>query len=218
MTSSGNQLMSFGSFGNRRVPTTWVTPVSNTEAQADHAADCYGFTHQEMLDNVNLIHMNGRVYDPSLGRFLSVEPVFEFPTNMQSLNPYSYVLNNPLSLTDPTGYSAAAGTSPVDESPARVEVPTIRVGHFGCWAGEAQNPNFLSNGYTGTESSTGAQTKNPKQAGEGEGSPNGTAEQHGKDANISNNKSKNSQNGNIHQSVGIIVDNGVNPSGWAAWG
>jgi len=51
-------------------------------------------------------HMNGRVYDPILGRFLSVDPVFQFPTNTQSLNPYSYVLNNPLSATDPTGYTS----------------------------------------------------------------------------------------------------------------
>ncbi|MGH8363174.1 MAG: hypothetical protein ACRESQ_07475 [Gammaproteobacteria bacterium] len=35
------------------------------------------------------IHMNGCIYDPSLGRFLNVDPVFEFPTNTQSLNPYS---------------------------------------------------------------------------------------------------------------------------------
>ncbi|HEX5339860.1 MAG TPA: RHS repeat-associated core domain-containing protein [Gammaproteobacteria bacterium] len=73
-------------------------------------ADRYGFTHQEMLDNVGIIHMNGRIYDPNLGRFLSVDPVFEFPTNTQSLNPYSYVLNNPLSLTDPTGYTATDGS------------------------------------------------------------------------------------------------------------
>jgi len=51
--------------------------------------------------------MNGRVYDPALGRFLSVDPVYQAPTNMQSLNPYSYVLNNPLSLTDPSGYVTA---------------------------------------------------------------------------------------------------------------
>ncbi|MDE2069900.1 MAG: hypothetical protein KGJ04_01375 [Gammaproteobacteria bacterium] len=57
-----------------------------------------------MLDNVGIVHMNGRIHDPNLGRFLSVDPVFEFPTNTQSLNPYSYVLNNPLSMTDPTGY------------------------------------------------------------------------------------------------------------------
>jgi RHS repeat-associated protein len=52
------------------------------------------------------IHLNGRVYDPNLGRFLSVDPLFEFQTNTQSLNPDSYVLNNPLSLTDPSGYYA----------------------------------------------------------------------------------------------------------------
>jgi RHS repeat-associated protein len=97
--------MSFGAWGNRRLATTWLPPVGATETQADHAADRYGFTHQEMLDNVALIHMNGRVYDPNLGRFLSVDPVFAFPTNTQSLNPYTYVLNNPLSMTDPTGYN-----------------------------------------------------------------------------------------------------------------
>jgi hypothetical protein len=39
-----------------------------------------------------------------LGRFLSVDPIIQFPANSQSLNPYSYILNNPLSGTDPTGY------------------------------------------------------------------------------------------------------------------
>ena len=103
-TVIGTQYMSFSAWGGRREPNTWLPPVTQAEAQADHNADRYGFTHQEMLDNVGIIHMNGRVYDPSLGRFLSVDPVFEFPTNTQSLNPYSYVLNNPLSMTDPTGY------------------------------------------------------------------------------------------------------------------
>ena len=52
------------------------------------------------------VHANGRIYDPGLGRFLSVDPIFQAPTNSQSLNPYSYVLNNPLSLTDPSGYDS----------------------------------------------------------------------------------------------------------------
>jgi len=63
-----------------------------------------GFTGHEHVDAVKLIHMNGRMYDPALGRFLSVDPVIQFPTNGQSLNPYSYILNNPLSGRDPSGY------------------------------------------------------------------------------------------------------------------
>jgi RHS repeat-associated protein len=65
-----------------------------------------GFTGHEHLDNLRLIHMNGRVYDYKLGRFLSVDPVISSPSNSQSINPYSYVGNNPLSGTDPTGYTA----------------------------------------------------------------------------------------------------------------
>ncbi|WKZ13596.1 MAG: RHS repeat-associated core domain-containing protein [Gammaproteobacteria bacterium] len=60
----------------------------------------------EHLDNLSLVHMNGRVYDPKLGRFLSADPLLGDPGNPQSLNPYSYVGNKPLSLTDPTGFEA----------------------------------------------------------------------------------------------------------------
>jgi len=48
--------------------------------------------------------MNGRVYDPVLGRFLSADPFIQAPNNSQSYNRYSYVFNNPLSHTDPSGY------------------------------------------------------------------------------------------------------------------
>jgi hypothetical protein len=50
--------------------------------------------------------MNGRVYDYNLGRFLSVDPFIQAPTNSQSANPYSYIMNNPMAGTDPTGYCA----------------------------------------------------------------------------------------------------------------
>jgi RHS repeat-associated protein len=66
-----------------------------------------GFTQHEHLNQLELIHMNGRVFDYALGRFFSVDPIIQFPLNSQSLNPYSYILNNPLSGTDPTGYCAA---------------------------------------------------------------------------------------------------------------
>ena len=49
--------------------------------------------------------MDGRMYDPVLGRFLSADPFVQAPDYTQGLNRYSYCLNNPLSLIDPSGYS-----------------------------------------------------------------------------------------------------------------
>src|SRR6185312_2721064 len=46
----------------------------------------------------------GRIYDYELGRFLNVDPIIGNPASSQSLNPYSYIGNNPLSGVDPTGY------------------------------------------------------------------------------------------------------------------
>ncbi len=65
-----------------------------------------GYTDYEHLIDQELIHMNGRIYDFNIGRFLSVDPFLQFPENSQSANPYSYILNNPMSGTDPTGYLA----------------------------------------------------------------------------------------------------------------
>ncbi|MBR9728086.1 hypothetical protein G3R48_08830, partial [Shewanella intestini] len=65
-----------------------------------------GFTDHEHLNEQQLIHMNGRVYDYNMGRFMSVDPFIQSPTSTQSVNPYSYIMNNPLSGTDPTGYEA----------------------------------------------------------------------------------------------------------------
>lgn len=50
------------------------------------------------------MHMNGRVYDPVLGRFISADPTVQYPDSTQGLNRYTYVNNNPLSLTDPSGF------------------------------------------------------------------------------------------------------------------
>ncbi|ELE1939960.1 hypothetical protein RDG67_002803 [Vibrio cholerae] len=46
------------------------------------------------------------MYDYNLGRFMSVDPLIQSPTSTQSINPYSYIMNNPLAGTDPTGYAA----------------------------------------------------------------------------------------------------------------
>ncbi|EAQ65507.1 Rhs family protein [Marinomonas sp. MED121] len=69
-----------------------------------------GYTGHEMLDSVGLIHMNGRVYDPEIGRFISADPFIQDPNNSQSYNRYTYVYNNPLAFTDPNGYFSFSKT------------------------------------------------------------------------------------------------------------
>jgi RHS repeat-associated protein len=64
-----------------------------------------GFTMREHLDEMGLVHMNGRIYDPLIGRFMSADPILQAPGMLQSHNRYSYVMNNPLNLTDPSGFS-----------------------------------------------------------------------------------------------------------------
>lgn len=63
-----------------------------------------GFTGHEHIEQSDLIHMNGRIYDPTLGRFIQADPNIQAATNSQSYNRYAYVLNNPLSYTDPSGF------------------------------------------------------------------------------------------------------------------
>ena len=92
---------SFDAWGKRRAED-W-TQLANPQAYAS-ATTPRGFTGHEMLDGVGLIHMGGRVYEPELGRFLTADSFVQDATNTQSLNRYSYVLNNPLSYTDPSGF------------------------------------------------------------------------------------------------------------------
>jgi len=99
---------SFGAVGEPRSSQGFRTGVLHpTAGDADFRTPPVlrrGFTDHEHLDRHALIHMNGRMYDYRLGRFLGVDPILQFPTNSQSLNPYSYILNNPFAGTDPTGY------------------------------------------------------------------------------------------------------------------
>jgi RHS repeat-associated protein len=62
-----------------------------------------GFTGHEHLLSVGLIHMNGRLYDPKLHRFLSPDNFVQDPFNTQNFNRYAYAMNNPLMYTDENG-------------------------------------------------------------------------------------------------------------------
>jgi RHS repeat-associated protein len=98
---SGNQTeyLSYDSYGKRRFPNG-SDDTLNTIASATR----YGFTQQEDLVEVGLIHMNGRVYDPLVGRFMTADPMIASAFDSQAFDRYAYLGNNPLNGTDPSGF------------------------------------------------------------------------------------------------------------------
>ena len=98
------QELSYDPWGQRRNAADWQALSSLSLTSFDSSMTRRGFTGHEMVDTVGIIHMNGRIYDATLGRFLQADPVIQFPDYSQSRNRYSYVLNNPLAYTDPTGH------------------------------------------------------------------------------------------------------------------
>jgi len=109
--SSGSvtQGLSYGDFG-KRYTTGWGGVLSHSQGwTVNTTLTDKGYTGQESLDSVGLDDYNARLYDPGLGRFLSTDPLISHPGSTQSINPYSYVDNNPLNKTDPTGQAAMPG-------------------------------------------------------------------------------------------------------------
>jgi len=103
---NGNDLqkMSFSAWGERRLPANWNNITVPTIRQQMDDYTNRGFTGHEMVDAFGIINMGGRIYDAALGRMLQADPFVQDPTNTQSFNRYTYVFNNPLSYTDPSGY------------------------------------------------------------------------------------------------------------------
>ncbi len=94
--------LAFDAWGKRR-NTNWTADGTDQRFTDSQWLE-RGFTGHEHLDNVRLIHMNGRLEDPVLGRMLTPDPVMGSLLDPQTLNPYSYVANDPTSRFDPSGY------------------------------------------------------------------------------------------------------------------
>ncbi|MGK3979631.1 RHS repeat-associated core domain-containing protein [Sorangium sp. So ce118] len=93
---------SYDPFGQRR------NPVWGERAPASFSSETtQGFTGHESDDELGLVNLKGRIYDPRIGRFLTTDPIVSIPFFGQSWNPYSYVLNNPLAYVDPGGFQEA---------------------------------------------------------------------------------------------------------------
>ena len=96
---------SFTAFGALRNPTTWSGSSTSAELATITGITQHAYTFQRMLgEQMGLNDMIGRVEDAVIGRFMSADPYVTDPENPQDWNPYSYVYNNPMSYTDPTGF------------------------------------------------------------------------------------------------------------------
>lgn len=104
--------------------------------------------------------MNGRVYDYNMGRFMSVDPFIQSPTSTQSVNPYSYIMNNPLSGTDPTGYAASCYEKGFLCTFDEVRPGESVNGAKSCIPGSCGSRSNNSNGSTQDQSSKNEETQN----------------------------------------------------------
>jgi RHS repeat-associated protein len=142
------ETMSFSPFGERRLDgrvTSTLNPIT----------DDRGFTDHEHLDEFDLTHMNGRVYDPVIGRFLAADPYVQDFKSSQSWNRYSYAWNNPLSSTDPSGY-ICVGLCDID-----IPFTDIPMGFDLDWLSSdssLQPVNSFLNGLVGNDFTPGAYT------------------------------------------------------------
>lgn len=104
--SSGSAVVreSFEAFGEGRDAASWSGLVPSGDQAAIAAISRRGYTGHAMLGQMGLVHMNGRMMDAKLGRFLSADRYVPNPALTQAYNRYSYVRNNPLRFTDPDGF------------------------------------------------------------------------------------------------------------------
>ena len=80
-----------------------ITDQAGILSEANNLILDRGYTSHEHFAAVGVIHMNGRLYDPLLRRFLNADENIQDPTNTQNYNKYGYVMNNPLMYNDPSG-------------------------------------------------------------------------------------------------------------------
>ena len=92
---------SYDPFGRRRFGNWTLAPRGHDwgASSTDN-----GFAGHNDIAGLGLVQTPARMYDPYIGRFLSADPTIQSVKHSQMINRYSYAGNNPLALTDRTGF------------------------------------------------------------------------------------------------------------------
>jgi RHS repeat-associated protein len=148
LTSAGTTEVneSFTAYGLRRSGSTWSGAPTGGDETAINNVSRWGYTgHTALGVTMGLNHMNGRVEDSIIGRFLSPDPNVPDPGNTQSWNRYSYVNNNPLTMMDPSGFWQVQHFTLADGGD--IGPPGISIGTLGQWTyfagGDISNGDLL---------------------------------------------------------------------------
>lgn len=88
----------YDAWGRSRNPQTWEYYENEPPKIVD-----FGYTGHEHLNELGLINMKNRIYDPRLASFLSPDPFLQLDKGVEGLNRYSYAFNNPFKYADPDG-------------------------------------------------------------------------------------------------------------------
>jgi RHS repeat-associated protein len=159
---------SFDAWGRRRNPFNfdYATPDAGIPTNSPLKWWYRGYTSHEELPIFALVNMNGRLYDPALGRMLSPDGILH--PGSQGVNRYTYAFGNPIKYNDPDGHDPIHGTAMLVGG---------LVGGFMNWATHGASLDMKGAGYFGSGFAGGAlagATLNPYAAGAIYGGVTGT--------------------------------------------
>jgi RHS repeat-associated protein len=155
------QRMAYDPWGRRRQSNGLEVNWQSLSAQsASNTLNHKGYTDQEQLDDLSLVHLNGRMYDPMTGRMTSPDPTIPDPFDLQSLNRASYVRNSPMDKVDPTGFGdevTGSHIKPVDGGrTAGAGAAATHVTQYADHSGDEKKPNETRTTSTAVSTTTKA--------------------------------------------------------------
>jgi RHS repeat-associated protein len=115
----------FEPFGNSVSWSDPTVPASETLS----GGTLRGFTGHEHDVDLGYVNMGGRIYDPGSLSFLTTDPVIPKPMWAHAFHPYSYVVNNPVNATDPTGFIPSFSSGDATTVSTSVDDPSAGDGY-----------------------------------------------------------------------------------------